>query len=294
MKSLDRAAHTMVSRRTAVGGASAMGLGFLPLLGGATAAGSLPSVAGLHVTVTPEENLTNLVRITASLDPEDTPWFFNGSIYAVVGDAAPLELMRLQGMEMYRMQRKGPGSYMMKGATVTFMTDIQTGDWLRELKNPFTGRMVSVPAAAQTSGANRGYLYETTGVRPSWVVDQIPDAALKLWWTTAGEFVWLHNETVYPPGLKQPRKQRQTSFVRKDHFADQSRRRLSAGFSVTFFAPWSNWLEMGDRPGHLIWHASGAKLDSVKDLPDAYRTRIEKEYPEMMTIKFDGDPQSKG
>ncbi len=294
MKSLEKAANALVSRRAAVGGASAMGLGFLPLVGAAAAAGSLPSVEGLHLPVTPEENLTNLVRVTASLDPEDTPWFFNGSIYAVVGDAAPLELMRVQGMEMYQMRRVGPDSYMMKGTTVTFMTDTQTGDWLRELKNPFTDRVVSVPASAATSGAGRGYLYQTTGVRPSWVVDQFPDAALKLWWTTAGEFVWLHNETVYPPGLKQPRKQRQSNFVRKDHFADKSRRRLPAGFTVSFFAPWPSWLEMSDRPGHLVWHASGAKLDSVKDLPDAYRTRIEKEYPEMMTIKFDGDPQSKG
>lgn len=165
--------------------------------------------------------------------------------------AAPVELMRLQGMEMYQMRRRGPGSFMMKGSTVTFMTDVASGEW------------------------------------PSWVADEIPDAALKLWWTAVGGFVWLHNETVYPPGLNQPRKQRQSNFVRKDHFADRSLRNLPCAFTVSFWAPWSWCLGMEDMPGHMVWHTSGTKLNSVDDLPDMYRKRIEKDYPEMMTVKVD-------
>ncbi len=272
-----------ISRRTALGGAGAAGLGFLPVFGAVASTANAPRVDGLALPVTPEENLENLVRITASLDPEDTPWFYNGSIYAVTDGAAPLELMRLQGMEIYKMRRLRSGGFLMKGATVTFFTDIATGEWLHEMENPLTGKTVEVPALSQISG-DRGFLYQTSGVRPRWVADQIPDAPLDLWWTEAGGFVWLHNETVYPPGLQQPRKQRQTQIVRTDHFADKNRRRLPAAFTVSFFAPWSDWLDMGDRPGHLVWHASGAKLASVEDLPHPYRKRIEAEYPDHLNV----------
>lgn len=28
--------------------------------------------------------------------------------------------------------------------------------------------------------------------------------------------------------------------------------------------PWERWLDMGDRPGHVIWHFDGVKLDNAE------------------------------
>jgi len=290
MKRSDTTDEVTINRRTALAGAGALGLGLWSGFGGNAAAASLPQIDGLGLPVTPEENLINLVRMTASLDPVDTPWFFNGSIYAVVGEKSPVEILRVQGMEMYNMQRRGPASFMMHGLTATFMTDVTTGKWLHEFKNPYTGNVVEVPAHAAATPPGGGHLYETTGVRPVSAVDDIPDAALNLWWTAAGEFVWLHNETVYPPGLNQPRKQRQSNFVRRDYFFNQSRRSLPSVFTVSFWAPWSSWLDMDGMPGHVVWHASGAKLNSVDELPPVFRERIEKEHPEMLTVNVDEGP----
>jgi hypothetical protein len=48
---------------------------------------------------------------------------------------------------------------------------------------------------------------------------------------------------------------------------------------------WLKWMNMTDEPGHVIWHASGAKLRSLDELPREYRERAEREYPERMTAK---------
>ena len=40
---------------------------------------------------------------------------------------------------------------------------------------------------------------------------------------------------------------------------------------------------MGDRPGHVIWHASGAKIGSLDDLPAAFRVRLERDHADRMT-----------
>lgn len=287
MSSKEINSDMLITRRAALTGATALGIGALPGLSIATASAAMPLARGIDLPVTPEENLANLVRMSASLDPVDSPWFFNGSVYAVVGEEAPVELVHAQGLEIYNMQPHGTGGFMMHGMTITFMSDVQTGEWLREFRNPFTGRIVEPPVHTARTAPGGGYLYQTTGIRPVVAADEIPDAELRLWWTAAGDYVWLHNETVYPPGVSQPRKQRQSNFARREDFANRSIKSLSSAFTVTFWSPWSAWLGMEDRPGHIIWHASGAKLNSLDELPVAFRQRVEQEHPDMLKVKVD-------
>lgn len=287
MSSRDANNDMLITRRAALSGATALGLGVMPGLGIATASAQMPLGMGIDLPATPEENLANLIRMNASLEPVDTPWFFNGSVYAVVGEQAPVELMHAQGLEIYNMQPHGAGGFMMHGLTITFMTDTQTGEVLKEFRNPFTDKIVEPPIHTARTAPGGGYLYQTTGIRPVVAADEIPDSKLKLWWTAAGDYVWLHNETVYPPGVSQPRKQRQSNFARRADFANPKIKSLSSAFTVSFWAPWSNWLGMEDRPGHIVWHASGAKLNSLDELPAAFRQRVERDYPDMLRVKID-------
>jgi hypothetical protein len=48
---------------------------------------------------------------------------------------------------------------------------------------------------------------------------------------------------------------------------------------------WLKWMDMKGEPGHVIWHASGAKLRSIDDLPREYRERAEREYPERLSAR---------
>lgn len=267
-----------LSRRETLSGFSLMGLsGLSASLPNTAEAADLPDIE------TPMGNLTNLLRMSASLDPEDCPWYYNGTIFGIVGEEAPRPLYTFRGMEIYQTKKLDEGKYFFTGGTVSFVTDVESGDWLYKYENPYTGKTNDVPAAVQGHNPERGFNYSVNGVEPNWAADKIPDKPLKLWWTAAGDYVWLHNETVYPPGLPPPRKQRQTNFARRDHFTDPSVRKIPAMFSATFFSPWPRWMEMGDRPGHTIWHASGAKLNSVEDLPPDYYARIKAEHPNRMT-----------
>ncbi|MGB1877050.1 MAG: DUF1838 family protein [Rhodospirillaceae bacterium] len=269
-----------ISRRDSLTG---FGFGLMGLSGLASSLPSTARAADLPDLETPLGNLTNLLRVSASLDPEDCPWYYNGTIFGIVGEEAPRPLYTFRGMEIYQTRKINDGNYFFTGGTVSFITDLETGDWLYKFQNPYTGKTNDVPAAVQGHNPERGFNYTVNGVEPNWAADRIPDKPLKLWWTAAGDYVWLHNETVYPPGMPPPRKQRQTNFSRRDHFTDPSVRKVPATFTSTFFSPWPRWMEMGDRPGHTIWHASGAKLNSVEDLPPDYYARIKAEHPRRMT-----------
>ena len=166
---------------------------------------------------------------------------------------------------------------------MTFFRDLN-GSWLREFDNPFTGETVKAGAAIQGGGPGRGFNVSEDGVRPTKLLDRIPAAPLKKWWSVAGGQVWMNNDTVYPPGLAAPRAQSQSMFVPVADFNNSALLRLPSVFSSTVTMPWQEWMEMGDRPGHLLWHAVGAKLKSLDDLPTEYRKRAEAEYPDRMTV----------
>jgi hypothetical protein len=272
--------ETDISRRTMFWGVASLAAGWAALPDAAEAAdGQLPNFDD------PAENLSALIRVSASLKEEDCPWYYNGTIYGVVGEEQPRPLLRFEGMEMYWMRHVAPGLYEMIGNTVTFMRDVDTGAFLYDFSNPYTGLMNKVEAAVQGGKAGRGFEHSINGIKPTMFKDQFPDQPLKLWWTAAGDFVWLHKSTVYPPGMAPPRMQRQTNFVRRDQLLDRTLDNVPAMFTSTVFMPWPKWMEMGDRPGHVVWHASGAKISSLDQLPREYRARAEKEHPERLTAR---------
>jgi len=243
---------------------------------------SEPAAGDLDLN-TPEQNLRAFIRMQASLREEDVPWWYNGTIYGVFGEEKnPEARLRFEGMEMYWVSHLDDGSYELTGNTVTFFRDLD-GHMIDRFDNPYTGQTNSVSPAVQGGGTGRGFNLSVNGLRPTRALDQIPDQPLKKWWSQGAGVVWLNNETVYPPGMSAPRAQSQSMFVSADAFRDDSVLRLPSLFSSTVFMPWLRWLEMDGHPGHLVWHAAGAKLASIDQLPAEYRQRAEQEYPERMS-----------
>jgi hypothetical protein len=238
---------------------------------------------GVPDMTVPDNNLRALVRMTASLRPRDVPWWYDGTIYGVVAGENPRPLLKFEGMELYWMQPLPAGAWELTGNTVTFFRDVETGRMIDRFRNPYTGKENVVPAAVQGGGPGRGFNYSVKGIRATKFLDQLPEQPLVLDWTCARDAMWLHNTTAYPPGLAPPRLQRQTMFATLSALLDERLDSIPAVFSSTVFMPWLKWMEMGEHPGHLVWHASGAKLSSIDELPQEYRRRAEREFPQFMT-----------
>jgi len=231
----------------------------------------------------PQENLEGMLRMTASLEQEDVPWWFDGTIFGIVGEAEPKPLVRFEGWEVYWVRPVENNAYELTGHTVSFFYDIETGKMLDTFDNPYTGKRNKVEAAVQGGGAGFGFNYSINGVRLTKLLDKLPDKPLLLQWSSVRDVIWMHAETAYPPGMKQPRKQRQTMFAPLDDFVNREIRNLPTTFSATVFENWPGWMDMGDLPGHVIWHASGAKIGSLDELPGDFRARLERDHADRMT-----------
>ncbi|MCK6371792.1 MAG: DUF1838 domain-containing protein [Gammaproteobacteria bacterium] len=274
------------SRRTFVWSAGLVGL--------VSATDALPRVGGEQPREAPDlslpaNNLRELIRMQASLREQDVPWWYDGTIYAVEPGKHPQALFRFEGMEIYWMRHLPGGDYELIGNTVTFYRDLATGEWLDTFENPFTGKINAVTPAVQGGGPGRGFNYSVKGIRFTKLMDQLPERPLVLDWSFVRDVVWMHNETAYPPGLPPPRAQRQTMFAPVASMLDDSLDSLPALFSSTVIQPWPKWMEMGDRPGHVVWHASGAKLGSIDELPGDYRRRAERDHAALMTANPAGN-----
>ena len=271
---------TLLSRRELLAGA-----GGLAVFGSPWASLAEERPAALPALATPRDHLIALVRLQASQREEDVPWWYSGAIYGVEEGQPPRLLFGFEGMEMYWMRHLDGEEFELIGHTVSFLRDADSGQWLREWRNPYTGELLAAPAAVQGGGAGRGFNYSVKGIRPTPFILQMPERPPAYRIIAGGGRVWLSKETEYPPGMQQPRLQRQTLNCAIQQFSDVSVERLDTHFASTVFMPWRDWMSMGERSGHMVWHAAGLKLNSIDALPAEYRRRLEAEYPDRLTAR---------
>ena len=269
-----------------------MGLGLATVLASdkteSMVSGTVPSSApDLSL---PVNNLLNLMRMQSTLGNEDqVPWHYNGTLYFQKGSEQPIPMVKIEGMESYKVIPQDDGSYEILGNMLTFFRDVDSGEMIRDYRNPYTGKVNKVSPNIRRASLGRGMNISTMGSRPTSFIEQMPDKPLILDWTFGPKTVWMHNQTSYPPGLSSPRVQRMTMFAPLDEFLDQDNLSLSTMFTATVLMPWLPWMDMDNVEGHTLWHASGVKLDSIDQLPEEYSKRMMAEHPELSGFNLEDD-----
>ena len=228
----------------------------------------------------PVNNVTSMLRMQATIgNEEQIPWHYTGILWAQKHSEQPIPMVKIEGMESYKVIPLEDGSYEILGNMVTFFRDIETGEMIDEYKNPFTGKTNKVePNLRKATSIGRGLNISTMGIRPTSFIDQMPDNPLLIDWNFGADTVWMQNQTAYPPGLTPPRLQRFTMFSPLDKFVDQSILSLPTMFTATVLMPYLHWMDMDDQEGHTLWHASGVKLNDMSELPEEYSSRLMSEY----------------
>jgi hypothetical protein len=214
------------------------------------------------------------MKLHASAADGEVPWYYTGRIYAIRERQAPVHLFNLEGTEIYWVRRVGADEWRTTSSTLTFYRDGATGEYLESYANPLNGRTLPLyPNVLRTapgkysSFSPRGQDAAGGGTSP-WIVETHRSAGT-LWLTTSRAL----------PSAPQPWMEVQTIFGAEAEFDDPRVARPAATFSSSYSAPYLKWMEMGDLPGHLLWHSSGRKLASVSEVPAAYRARAERLQP---------------
>jgi hypothetical protein len=235
----------------------------------------------------PEDCLTAMVKMRASLVAEDSPNWYFGTIYGVLPDKAPIAMVDFEGSEIDYYEKQPDGSYKAYAATVSFFRDTRTRKRIDVFDNPITGKRNEVRPNSISVKAH--YIYSVFGSkrsdddRPLATTPVIQD---QLKWTESGDYIWLNTRRPYPTGLAMGEDQTVQGSLRELHDPDTPK--VYATASPTYISPWLSWMDMQGHPGHTVWAGPARKVDSVTEYPRELLDYLEKNFPHKLSAKPSG------
>jgi len=281
----------MLTRRGWLGGSLVAGALAAETLGtAATTANDSASSAPARVAVSPLEfpslqaELEALIRVEGNIAPVDNPVWFYWTAFAISPEIAPTPVVSFEGLELSRAVRRRDGSYFVKGIDLSFPRDHRTGAFTSTARHPVTGATLEVPVSVMDGSFDPGYVVSTEV--GWWPLKAAKPAVVDLntrWWRENGTGR-LQRERTAPPGFPK-------TFIEAGYYefsmADFENPAVTAipyRTSGVYVFPFPKWMDMGDRPGHMLGMISGRKLRSVKELPEPFLSRAEKEHPSLLSL----------
>lgn len=227
----------------------------------------------------PADLLTVYVKIRGSLDPkEETVVYDEGTIYAVIPNQPIRPIFKLQMYNIARFEPNDSGYSLITREMLAY-EDLQTGEILKEWKNPFTGETV-----------------EVIHVWNDPVNSTNKSATFSVPWTRLGDGrLCLHIDVplFYPSPLKKaewPKESRSDMYQAAELFQffvsekDINNKKLkSVPFDISWvrFSDFLPWMKMGDKPGYLMYSSRGWKVKGgFEALPEKIKDFVKANHPE--------------
>jgi len=223
----------------------------------------------------------SMVKLRCSLDTgKDVVSWWKGTLFGQEPGKAPAALMGFEGYNICRAEYLDDGTWRMRTRELVFYRDLDSGEILDVWDNPMTGARNTVLAIANDP-VNQ--VFNPPG-RP----------ARALPWVEMGDqlMLTLNIPLSYPNPLSPeqfPRESSGTMYVGSEHFMffvsrQQMENQAIASAPVTYSwtrtGPWLPWMEVGQRPGGLLYIAQGGKLNALDELPKDILERVRSDYPE--------------
>ena len=173
------------------------------------------------------------------------------------------------------------GGYQRLHREVGLYTDLETGAVLTTWRNPLLDRVVEVihiqndpvnfPFTVEQQSGPRRILFDDFGDQIAFhreVLLRYPSALTRAEYPLHSAGDWYEAAELF------------NSFVRREDLENAAITSAPEFGSWARVGPWLPWMEMADRPGHLLYHGRSTKLmDGIDELPPRLRSYMEKNLP---------------
>lgn len=291
-----------LSRRAALGSLTALGGSFaLSTTPGGTAVaatrrrGEDPLALAATLPIRdPAFNVRTLGRLQGDLSGRTIWSFTSGQVFGLVpGDGPPLSeygrlLYRVEGCAVKMSRTRADGATEERSRSWMFYKDAETGAYLTEFRNPYTGEMVPVPTFR---GGISGSVMTVNGpeVSANFTMEStVFNRPLQLDWRFFGDQAWIYRHA-FTRWLERSSGVHKTEMTldcwvcRIEDIADERLTMIPSTYSWTSQTEWQSWLRMRGRPGAMLWRTDGVKLTSVEQLPPEFVAQSEKALPGKLT-----------
>jgi len=219
----------------------------------------------------PEDNLLAFVKTRASLEEIDVVFGWTGNVYAFLPEERTQKLFQFEGFNVGRMIQIEDG-YQFLTREAAFYKDPKTGEILEKWENPFTQETNKV-IHVWNDPVNQKFLLKSEGGMFSvpyveldeenicWHFDLFKNYPSPL---PKSEYPQYSGSDIYNGGKFFQ------FFTKRSDLENAKLYSIPCQISWTRIGPWLPWMEMGDRPGYLIYQCRGKKLkNGALDLPES-------------------------
>ena len=249
-----------MDRRTALKGAAAMlatAAVRVPELEAARPSTGGPPAYDLSV---PEQAMDALVKMRGDLTGAEVAWYWTGSIWSMVPGEGNRRLFDYDGFSAARFEAVEDG-YRMLNREVGVYRDLESGDILDRWPNPYLGREVQVLHRLND------HVNVELKIHGRFGIGAIPITVMgdDIWWRL--DLFFFRPSPIsreeYPLNVQHDMYQGSelTMYhVRGSDLHDRSLTSAPAEVTFTRVSQWEPFMEMGNRPGQMVFHAAGKKL----------------------------------
>lgn len=274
-----------VSRRDLGMWTAGIGFGIV----GARLAGGKAARASAQVQLPTDlkDILNTLVRIYGTSGKTRVTWKTRITVYAVQPTGVT-PIIGLRGSESAWWTKKDDSTWVRYSSTLSFFEDLETRRFIDEFRNPITGKMnkVGISFIRHKEGEYYTTMGEYYGSMKAAFPEVYRDEPLSPDWDLDGDVIRLRGKSNFPPILQQPTREVASQMCRASEVFNPEIETPASTVSGWNIRPWERWMEMGDTPGHVIWHFDGVKLSDVELLDRDYLERARTHTP-----LFDRSPQ---
>lgn len=231
-------------------------------------------VAKLHAHLRLERNLA---------EESFTITWYHFVVFMVPVTMIPVPFVRYEGMEFSYLRHLGNNNFRLHAHNLSYPRDLESGKFTSTARNPVTGETVTVPPTVLID--DPGTIHNPVGFR-----NINGDGTYQVRYTMfrlEDELLKLDSVRGAPPDKPVTHQENSCAWCPFDEFTNSTITSLPAHFVGSYLYEYPKWLNMGERPGHLMAMFDGKKISSVEELPDEYLDRARREYPDLLRPRWE-------
>lgn len=209
-------------------------------------------------------------------------WFY-WLVYMVPGDRQPIPLLRYEGMEYSYFRKVADHTYRIHAHNVSIPMSLETNEYIDSMVNPLTGKTIKAPTSLilndpgtiQSPKGFRNVSGDGTYVQPF------------RQFRIENDLIKLDSVRSAPPGWPSNHIESSIQQVSYAMFQDNRITNLPCTSTGIYVFPYSKWLEMGDRPGHLLGYWDARKIPDPNYFPDGFLAKLRRDYPELLEPRWE-------
>jgi hypothetical protein len=216
----------------------------------------------------PGTHLRTYVRMRGATDGRLVVDVTQGFVYALRPSGRPRLLLQSRGVQLARYREDADGAWVCRSSYFGSFADAASGALLGHWDNPFTAQRDVVPPTLYgpmdyVLTASRTLVNPSPAQRAA----ALAERAVRRW-TRIGDLVTIVDELGPTDDLARPPDLDVISLgARVADLADDSLASVPSQMAFGAVEPWRDWMRMGERPGMLLWHLQGTKVDGLDAVP---------------------------